>query len=396
MNNTTLVKAYIIIAFTVFLVSMIIALYRKKDMSFKIFALSFACHTIGSVLIPLQRMNNFCFSPVIANFIFFLGILLLFSGIRCFHKESNIWPNYFWIYLIVCLFASVIFTHVHYSFIARIGIFNVLCILLFFQLFYYIKLRSPSMPKNSRSIFCILIFGNIIMFMFRTIMLFIVADSKDLLFHNNSILIFTFIYGVIFLISWLTAYILLDNSILLDGMQKKNSLLETLNQRDSLTGLYNRNYYNQVKGDLLKISNHFEKPASLIFFDIDYFKKVNDEYGHAVGDQVLIHTAKLIKDNIRETDLAIRWGGEEFIILLLSSSLDGAVHLAENIRIAIQSEHYDTIGHLTASFGVAEYIKGESDDMWLKRADYALYEAKNTGRNRVVSWSESDHLLNSR
>ena len=125
---------------------------------------------------------------------------------------------------------------------------------------------------------------------------------------------------------------------------------------------------------------------SIIFLDIDYFKVINDAYGHSCGDKVLVAAAGLIKDNLRSSDVIFRVGGEEFVIVLSDTDLDGAKFLAERIRKAIESHTlaYDMVTiKITASLGIYDLHENDTADTLIKNADNAMYKAKHNGRNQV-------------
>lgn len=168
-------------------------------------------------------------------------------------------------------------------------------------------------------------------------------------------------------------------------LAEKNRQLEDLIQIDPLTKLYNRNRFQQTGNDLLRIAYRFARPLSLIILDLDFFKRVNDTWGHATGDEVLMKVADILRTSTRATDQVIRWGGEEFIILALGTDLEGAVHLAEVLREKIASTPFPSVGQMTASFGVAELHDSEGENRLFERADQALYRAKHEGRNQVVA-----------
>jgi diguanylate cyclase (GGDEF)-like protein len=151
-------------------------------------------------------------------------------------------------------------------------------------------------------------------------------------------------------------------------------------QKDTLTGAYKKNYFNLQLEKL--IENH--EDCILVVLDLDNFKQVNDTYGHQAGDDVLKEFVLLIQDNIRGDDLFARWGGEEFLLLLKHTNIDNALKKIESLRHIIDTYIFKHVGHITSSFGVA--YKEESDDLHslLQRADKALYEAKNRGKNRVI------------
>lgn len=162
---------------------------------------------------------------------------------------------------------------------------------------------------------------------------------------------------------------------------------EELAITDGLSGLYVRRYFMERLTEYLASANRFSYPLSLIMLDIDHFKKVNDTYGHDAGDTVIKQIAAAIKKQTRETDIAVRYGGEEFVIILPYTKLDEAKMIAERTRQFIEQNEIvferERI-KITASFGVAEYQKGYSLEEFLKICDGNLYKAKERGRNNVV------------
>ena len=127
---------------------------------------------------------------------------------------------------------------------------------------------------------------------------------------------------------------------------------------------------------------------SVVMFDIDFFKRINDTFGHDSGDVVLKSTALRVRELLRSSDCAARFGGEEFIILLKETPLDAAMAIAEAVRARIAGTPFDAVGHVSASFGVASWDHKEDSHALIKRADEALYAAKSKGRNCVVQARE--------
>ena len=160
-------------------------------------------------------------------------------------------------------------------------------------------------------------------------------------------------------------------------------LLEHMSVTDRLTGIYNRGRFEYVLNQWIKNMRH--NPFCLLLFDIDDFKKVNDRYGHTIGDQVLILTAETVSANIRDVDILARWGGEEFVILFGETGIERATELAERLRKAVEANSCGKAGHITISIGVAEYRKDESITALVNRADGKMYEAKRAGKNRVMA-----------
>ncbi len=152
---------------------------------------------------------------------------------------------------------------------------------------------------------------------------------------------------------------------------------------DSLTGAMTKGSFNEIVGFKIMEAKHFDTPLSLIVFDIDHFKKINDSYGHLVGDQVLTEISSLVKSNLRKSEIFVRWGGEEFIVLLPDTTLYNAVMVAEKLKINIGQHRFKNVGRVTCSFGVAQLRREDTIESFIGRADKALYLAKQSGRDRV-------------
>lgn len=165
----------------------------------------------------------------------------------------------------------------------------------------------------------------------------------------------------------------------------KNEQLESLSVTDRLTGLFNRRKFDEVFENECERALRTQLPLTLMIADIDHFKTVNDSYGHQIGDQVLVTIAQLLQQGVRKVDTVARWGGEEFVILCPATDLARACALADNIRLAIGGHDFPVLGRKTCCFGVAEYHPGEAPEAAVKRADDALYRAKNEGRNQVCA-----------
>lgn len=166
-------------------------------------------------------------------------------------------------------------------------------------------------------------------------------------------------------------------------LEEANQELKHLAEIDDLTQTYNRMKLDNIIISEIGKSNSCKTSFSLILMDIDYFKSVNDTYGHLVGDEVLVQIASILKKCVRESDSVGRWGGEEFLLVLPLTIQDQACTLAEKIRGEIQTYNFPNTQRLTCSFGVTSFREGDNKDAMLERADTAMYQAKNLGRNRV-------------
>ncbi len=181
----------------------------------------------------------------------------------------------------------------------------------------------------------------------------------------------------------------LEGKVTRRTLQLKNALLdmEQVALIDQLTGAYNRRKFNEIIENEINRSKRKHEYLSILFLDVDHFKKINDAYGHAVGDRVLKKLVELIKKKIRIVDHVFRWGGEEFLVLLPDTKIDDAVSSAERIRTTIASYQFDTVVNVRVSIGATEQTEHDTINDLLNYADCALYQAKRNGRNRTIQYS---------
>ncbi len=171
----------------------------------------------------------------------------------------------------------------------------------------------------------------------------------------------------------------------LGQLSRANDTINKLARTDELTGLANRRRFNEKLEEEVYSSRRHGFPLSIIMADIDWFKQVNDEYGHETGDRVLKVFADTMNKITRSEDSPARWGGEEFIVLLPHCSADEAFTVAERMRTGFEEARVEGVkSSLSSSFGIAELKSNETRDRFISRADEALYRAKQEGRNRVV------------
>ena len=164
-----------------------------------------------------------------------------------------------------------------------------------------------------------------------------------------------------------------------------NRELLDLSIKDPLTGIFNRKRFDDAMEEWISVSERSGRPLSLILFDIDDFKGINDNYGHIVGDGVLKDMATTVSKSIRDTDVFARWGGDEFAVLLPNTDLQQAQEIAERIGTSIAHSSPDTLRNIACSFGVAEYEDSDTKQSLLRRVDDLLLRAKASGKGRVIS-----------
>jgi len=169
-------------------------------------------------------------------------------------------------------------------------------------------------------------------------------------------------------------------------LAKANETIKKIMNIDPLTQLLNRRAFREFLLKGMTLARRHKLPLSLVMTDIDYFKSVNDTYGHKAGDEVLKCFAKILKKSSRTEDTIARFGGEEFIILLPNTTIGSALLFAERLREKVENVPIPKISiNITASFGITEFLISDTEESFLKRADDALYEAKRAGRNRCIT-----------
>jgi len=164
----------------------------------------------------------------------------------------------------------------------------------------------------------------------------------------------------------------------------------TMAQQDPLTSIYNRKKFFEELEKEVERYERYGQELTLIMFDVDFFKDVNDKYGHQTGDRVLIDITKIINSAIRKTDIFARYGGEEFVILMPGTNIEGAKDISGRLKDAIANYKFENCSQITCSFGVASFVKTDNSDSFVQKADVALYNAKESGRNTVKVFDKRD------
>jgi diguanylate cyclase (GGDEF)-like protein len=228
--------------------------------------------------------------------------------------------------------------------------------------------------------YCLLIYLSCIVFMLFLLHMASKILMVDLSIQTINVLAFSIFAAVLSRMIFYSHVRDFLNRKMINDQQKK---LEDLSRRDHLTNAFNRRSFAEKAAIETERIKRYGGTCSMVIFDLDHFKNINDRYGHASGDRVLVKITEIVNERIRKTDTLFRWGGEEFIILSPETDLTEMARLAEKIRQSISGYVFEKKLKVTASFGVSEYNLGESIEATVHRADTALYKAKNNGRNRV-------------
>jgi len=390
MDRNTLIATIIVVTLSYAAMMGLVAMLRKEKYFF-VYTLAFLCGSLAFVFTIAFPFRE-AMSIVSFNVLILLSIALFTSGIRMYFALKP-WPIRYWIYNGLNLLLFIQFTLISPSMWVRIIVYSIVSLTFFTDLYLGIKSKLPSLDKNWRTTITWLIGYHMITTLSRLITLtnpeYVTKSWLDL----GATTIISLYLSLFAFTIWVIGIVLLDTFKVMSALKAKNDELSALALIDALTGVPNRNSMENELEKLVELAKRYGNQLSFILADIDHFKQVNDRLGHDVGDEVLRHTALIIKKNIRTTDMIFRWGGEEFLIVTPQTNLDGARLLAEKIRESYHFEDFGAAGKLTISLGVAQWIDSEAIDVWFKRADIALYQAKSAGRNRVECWRDGEQMV---
>jgi diguanylate cyclase (GGDEF)-like protein len=356
---------------------LIISFYSRKKTSVILFALCYFSGGMGfivSILSPWSELAN----PLVVNGLYLLTIVFQTLGIAVHFGKAI--PFRFLAIISVITYAGMCwFTLGDYNMAARITVVNFGCGLLLLPALAMVPRKNCA--GIYKAIFWILLVS-FFQFYVRTVLsLYTVSDPVNVENFRDSV------YVVALHFSIATVSLALGLTLCIAIAMEEIADLQQLTVTDSLSGLVNRRGFEEAVKQQIELFYSRKVPISLIVCDIDHFKKVNDRFGHEAGDRIIKGFGKIIKDSCRNTDLVARIGGEEFCILLPVATKEMAVLVANSAREAFSSKQFRNIPEetrFTASFGVAQIQGGETYEDLFKRADAALYEAKQTGRNRTV------------
>ncbi len=368
-------------------------IYARKHKSFagiNLIGYGHLCLGCGYVLLGLRHLINDFTSIVIANTVAYIGLILLYRGLFRFLALKLRFERY----LSPALAALLAWLLYYHGFITPNLNLRIVYVSLLFATLCYIAvlgLRKYA-EEHGRTAIRLLTLMFFVVGSFHVFRVIWTCYQEQLLdFMKADIISSLSVIGteaLVVLTSFATIWLATD--------RLQNSL-EKIAQTDPLTQLYNRRTFEQYCDVEFSRTSRSGSTFSIIICDLDYFKRINDQYGHQTGDKVLKIFAKTLKMNLRKQDIVARYGGEEFIILLPDTNLRNGTIVAEHLRQT--TEETDLLAAInssltfTASFGVSNYLP--EDDQWaavLSRADKALYTAKDQGRNRVITLQQSPPL----
>lgn len=197
-------------------------------------------------------------------------------------------------------------------------------------------------------------------------------------------------YTLVYALAALLMAVIITSLFWMRRLNALNQQLSLMSQTDALTQLTNRHGLNLTLAKDLERAKRYQHPLSVVMMDIDHFKRVNDQYGHLTGDNVLVTCAQLLKNNLRKSDIICRWGGEEFLVICFDTNQAQASLMAELLLTKIRQHDFPEVGRVTLSAGVTQATSTDTPETLTKRVDTLLYQAKNNGRDQVCTGGDLD------
>jgi diguanylate cyclase (GGDEF)-like protein len=364
----------------------LIRLTHKTYPGFGLWTAGTTTYTFGFLSISLRNIIPDIFSIVLAGLFILSAALFFWEGTRRFRgKEVR---KTFIVLLIAgyALFQSY-FTFVHNDISVRIVTYSLLAAVIYGAIALELFRNVPHALRFSSwftgSLFAL--YG--IFMVFRGVLTELLPPLHDL-FEPNTLQAMTFLLAIFFGIAWTFGFVMLNSERLEADLRNAQDKLQKIATTDFLTGIANIRFFSEAGEREVQRARRYKRSLALLMIDLDHFKKVNDKYGHAIGDKILVAFADICKKSLRKVDIFGRLGGEEFAILLPETDVNGGRKFAERLRAIIEKSRIKVkhkAFHITVSIGVTELLPDDKQlESALKRADDTMYEAKSKGRNQVV------------
>ncbi len=359
---------------------------QKVYPGFALWTLSNFTAAFGFALLALRGYAPDLVSIVIGNSLAAASMVLSYEGNRRFLGLDS--SRLFSFSLLVAHAVGLAyFTFAENQIINRIAVSSLCMALLTGRSAYIFFTQTKATPTYKFAAVTYLFFTGLMF-----VRLFLTYEHTRItdLFAPDWVQSLVFLTFLLFAIVWMFGYLILTNERLQIELNAARTDLEKVAATDFLTGIANNRRFYETGENEIQRANRFQHTLTLVMFDLDFFKLINDTHGHAAGDKVLIETVAVCRRNLRSIDLFGRLGGEEFAVLLPHTDLEGAKTVAEILRAAIESIELefapDEFIKITASFGITELKNTDTDiQTLLDRADTFLYQAKNEGRNRIAA-----------
>jgi diguanylate cyclase (GGDEF)-like protein len=365
----------------------LIRLTRKTYPGFGLWTAGTTAYTFGFFFISLRNIIPDIFSVVLANIIILFSPLCFWEGTRRF-RGKEVRKTFIVLFIVAYTLFQSYFTFVHNAINVRVITYSLLAATIFGAIALELFRNVPHALRFS-SWFTGSLFGIYGIFMvFRGVLTELLPPLHDLL-EPNTVQAMTFLLALFFGVAWTFGFVMLNSERLEADLRGAQDKLQKMATTDFLTGIANSRLFSEAGGREIQRARRYKRSLALLMIDLDHFKKVNDKYGHAIGDKILVAFAEICKKYLRSADIFGRLGGEEFAILLPETDVNGGEKFAERLRAIIEKSRIKVehkTFHITVSIGVTEQLPDDDElEVALKRADDAMYEAKKKGRNQVVA-----------
>jgi diguanylate cyclase (GGDEF)-like protein/hemerythrin-like metal-binding protein len=363
----------------------------KKEHYLLAFTLSFVLLGISYAILAYQTRLPAFFAYGVYNAVNFMSYVMILMGIRIIfdlRPVSRLAIALTLTSLILILFFSLVV----YNYVIRVVVVSSTIAFYLIEAIFDLKRAESKFPEQIKKVTLYFIYFGMTIWLVRLFVILYFGVIHNLSLNNNFQANIFMILSITISSLWFALSMWLDTQKSMNDLDEKNEQLKSLALRDQLTGLANRHYFDYDIEFLLASSKRNMTPMGMLLIDLDRFKLVNDIHGHDVGDMVLKQTAEIIRNSLRASDRAYRWGGEEFLVVLPDTDHAGMVAIAEKINQNFRNSVFDVIGSITVSIGGAEYEDGEETDFWFKRVDLSLYRAKQNGRDRHEIWVADEDL----
>lgn len=352
----------------------------KTYAGFSSWTAAYALFAASVLLVILRAFIPEWISVLIGNYMLMLGTVLLYDGLTLFYGKRWRWYSNGALHVAAILCTAVL---AYYLFVERDTNARIIC----FSVFRFIAALAclSAIVREKRSPTTELLGATYFLWAAMAVMRIQFAATAspivNLLQQDTSLRTILLVDDILTLVSGFCLLVLI-HSRLEDELKEARLDADRASRTDSLTGLWNRYHFEGEARREMERARRYGQTCSLLMFDIDHFKQVNDNFGHLAGDQVLKALATLAKDALRGSDLVCRWGGEEFVVIV-PSGVEAALAAAEKLRQRVAEALFPAVGTVTISIGVAQLQSADDLASWTLRADEALYRAKAKGRNRV-------------
>ncbi len=394
MFNESLTHAQTITAAALSLLWLIWA-HERKTKATRIFAAAFLINAVSNIVFPWHTPAFTDVARVFSNSMLVCTYLFIAWGIRMYTEHDRPWPTRFTMYLVAAIMGIAFLIFVYPSFPIRTSFVSAVLIVAAIETMRALVKPFSSVPFRWKAWLYALASAWLILQAARIVTASFKSIPPVLFTPHNPFTSFTFITTLFFQILWAGFLLLIDGISIVEALKRGNKEIEKLARTDKLTGIFNRNSLDETVTAEIQAALRYREPLTVILFDVDHFKRVNDTFGHDVGDLVLIELAKRVRLHLRATDKLYRWGGEEFLVVANHTDAGGAKELAEKLRQEVKREPIDPAGPITVSFGVAQYEVNETKESLFKRVDQALYAAKRSGRDCVKAWDSTMGVVSS-